>query len=443
MADAHERYARESRNYRYLLECCLSEPAAGNMPANEDDILQLIADADWLSVLSGASDTLHNDLAAAGLEINDMYVPEVFYSNGEHGQQDVFAREQASFHLGLNLDVGVDALSVPDEDAIKKRVDAAFLADIGFTFRHLLDALSVLSQWQSFQGKEDMHLSYRAPADEISEVMAAVIEGLGRDEADRIVAFLILQPDQIRRLLGKAVDEGDVPVWDHNKRGGRYAIKPLVPLDGELLAWGAASAERSRSIWTANIVGGYLPADFPWPTVEREVRAIKNGHEKQLERQAAEICARHAPFAIPGIDFRRRFPGERFADVGDFDVLAYWPEQNRWLAIECKYNQPPFCLKDARRLRERIFGIPPDRGQFTKIEGRRVFLANERDRVRGLLGWPEGAAAEPVIITELYVSLDIYWWMRNPPYDVPTQFVRIDALNGWLLENGYGCRPTS
>jgi hypothetical protein len=441
MANAHERYVLESRNYRYLLECCLSESATNDLSASEDDILQLIADANWLYVLSGASDTLHNDVAVAGLEINDMYVPEVFYSIEERGQRDVFAREQASFGLGLNMDTSVETLSAAYDEAIRLRIDVAFLADTGFAFSHLLGALSVLSQWQSFQGKEDLYLSYRASADEITELLTSVIDGLNRDEAERITAFLILQPNQIRRLLGKSVDEGDVPVWDHNKRGSRYAIRPLVPLGVDLLAWGAATAERSRSIWTGNITGGYLPADFPWPTVQREVRAIKAGHEKQLERQALEICARHTPFAIPGVDFKRRFPGEGFDDVGDFDVLAYWPEQNRWLVIECKYNQPPFCLKDARRLRERIFGIGSDRAQFAKIERRRVFLTNHLERVRVLLGWTEATSTTPAVIAELYVSHDIYWWMRHPPYEVPSQFVRIDGLNGWLLEKGYGTEP--
>ena len=32
---------------------------------------------------------------------------------------------------------------------------------------------------------------------------------------------------------------------------------------------------------------------------------------------------------------------------------------------------------------------------------------------------------------------DIYWWMRNPPFVVPTHFVRIDALDGWLRSNNF------
>jgi hypothetical protein len=221
-------------------------------------------------------------------------------------------------------------------------------------------------------------------------------------------------------------------VWEHTKRGGRYTIKPLIPIGKNTLAWGAAAAERSLGIWTRSIRNGYLPADFPWPSVQAVVRTIKEKLEEQLEVRAGEICLRSTPFSQQGIDFKDRFPREKFEDAGDFDVLAYWPQSNTWLAVECKYNQPPYCLKDARRLRDRIFGISPDRGQFSKIERRRKFLSSNLDRLRVLLEWPAPTNGLSASICEVYVSREIYWWMRSPPYNVPTHFVRVDALDRWL-----------
>jgi len=37
-------------------------------------------------------------------------------------------------------------------------------------------------------------------------------------------------------------------------------------------------------------------------------------------------------------------------------------------------------------------------------------------------------------IKEVYASRDIYWWMRNPPYEVVAEFVRIDVLDHWLRQ---------
>ena len=268
-------------------------------------------------------------------------------------------------------------------------------------------------------------------------MLLGVIEGLNVEEADRLIAFATLRPGQIRRLLGKPSDESDVPVWESTKRGSRYTIRPLIPLDNGMLAWGAAAAERSFHIWTASVTNGYLPADFPWPNTREAVRTIKASLEQQLEMRAFEVCSRAPPHALHGINFKFRFPMEGFDDVGDFDVLAYWPHSNRWLVVECKYNQPPFCLKDARRLRERIFGIAPVHGQFSKIERRRGFLASNANRLRDLLGWPAPAPGIMETTCEIYISRDIYWWMRNPPFVVPTHFVRIDALDGWLRSNNF------
>ena len=116
--------------------------------------------------------------------------------------------------------------------------------------------------------------------------------------------------------------------------------------------------------------------------------------------------------------------------MGDFDGLAYWPETNTWVTVECKYNQPAFCLKDARRLRDRIFDENNRKAHIPKIIKRRNFLTAEMSRICELLGWPP--SNHHVVVHELYVSRDIYWWMRNPPYPVETKFVRIDALDQWL-----------
>jgi hypothetical protein len=245
-----------------------------------------------------------------------------------------------------------------------------------------------------------------------------------------------LDPSGIRRLLGKSTVEGDVPLWEHNKRGDRYTIKPLIRDERGNLAWGAATVERSARIWRQTLVNGYMPADFNWPNVRGVVRNIKLGLEKKLETTAATILARATPYVKEGIDFKYRFLAEGFDDVGDFDGLAYWPAMNLWVSVECKYNQPAFCVKDARRLRDRIFGTPENREQFAKIERRRMFLHANFDRIRLALGWPTPTLGVPPHVHELYMSRDIYWWMRNPPYPVPTQFVRVDGLDGWLRSNG-------
>lgn len=112
-------------------------------------------------------------------------------------------------------------------------------------------------------------------------------------------------------------------------------------------------------------------------------------------------------------------------------MLAYRPEDNRWFMVECKYNKPPFCIKDTRRLREEVFGRTPDSGQLAKIARRRAFLEKHASRMLELLNWPAGADGERRI-EDLYVCPRIFPFMRRTPRLVPTQFVRLGKLDALL-----------
>jgi hypothetical protein len=432
MADAHDSFTRGSRNYRYLLECCLSSQAHGIAPAHPSVVVQLVASIDWLFVLYGASDVLHNGIDAAGLDLDHSFVPEVFYSHDREEKERQFSIEVAQAKLGIDLVQEDEVNSAQNNGKEWGALDSAFESDLGFSFTHLVQTLLVLASWHEVGGDSELRFCYQASQSAIAGKLTESFEGLSETEAHRIIDFVTLDSTAVRRLLGKPFDESDVPVWEHTKRGNRYTIRPLIKIEDGLLAWGAATADRASNIWSGSISDGYLPADFNWPCVKELVREIKKGLEKQLEVQAFTVCSRTTTYVFQGINFKYRFPGEQFDDVGDFDVLAYWPDSNRWLSVECKYNQPPFCLKDARRLRETIFGTDNDRGQFGKIEKRRSFLREHYGRLRVLLDWPVSPGDLDPTFTEVYVTRDIYWWMRNPPYDVPSIFVRIDGLAGWL-----------
>jgi hypothetical protein len=436
LAEANDHFVKDSRNYRYLLECCVSLPISGSDPVIDEAVVKLIASIDWLMVLYDASNVLHNGIDVAGLELDHFFVPRVFYASMSGSNESAFAQEAADFKLGVGLNPADEVRAIREDDPKWDRLNQAFHQDTGVSLRKFLGGLLVLRRWPSAIESPDLRFGYSAPRDKVCDVLVDTVVDMTSVDADKVVALLILDPSRIRRLLGKSTVEGDVPLWEHNKRGDRYMIKPLIQDEGGNLAWGAATVERSARIWRQTLVNGYMPADFDWPNVKSVVRDIKQDLDKKLETTTATVLARATPHVKEGIDFKYRFPTERFDDVGDFDGLAYWPATNFWVSVECKYNQPAFCLKDARRLRDRIFGTPESREQFAKIERRRTFLHDNLERIRLALGWPAPTAGLPARVHELYVSRDIYWWMRNPPYPVPTQFVRVDGLDSWLRSNG-------
>ncbi|EPY5239114.1 hypothetical protein ACXDST_002089 [Klebsiella pneumoniae] len=426
-------FNRMSANYRYLLECTLSLNSKSETIPTTDAILQLLADIDWLIVLYNASDILHNDIDVGGLSIDNFYIPQVFFSEDREIKEDKFSEEQAGYKLGYNLN---DTDSV-ESDIINEKLDdldRVFQQDLGFKYSSLLAVFSILFQWARFN-QIKLNVSYQATKTDMVNILLNSNTNLVNEEVEKIIDFLILNPNKIRKLLGTDSEYFDVPISDHNKRDHRYNIRPLIETSNNNIIWGAAAAYRAGTIWIAHIANGYLPAEFQWSHISHEVGKIKESIEKQLEITTFNIVKRFATQIELGIDFKKRFPKKNFPDVGDFDTLAYFSDSNTWLNIECKYNQPYYCIKDMRRLREKIFGRGDKRGQIGKIEKRINFLAANYNDIRTLLNWSEPADNHEVKFIHLYISRQTYWWLRYPPYETNINFVQVDALEAWLQEN--------
>lgn len=423
-AKVHEEFIQMTRNVRYLLELAYSRGEAGGRVPTVEEWQLLVAQADWLLVLYGASDTLHNELEVGGVNVDSDFIPEVFYD----GDDDKAYQQEAANEL---LERGADEDSVASMDeAQHKQLDAAFLNSVGFSMSTLLPVLAVLSRWVSAkQGAVPLAWSYEgSKADVLATIVAHVPKSVPPTEIEAALDFLTLDPSRVCLLAGVEMETSDVPIWEHRKRVHRYGIRPVLRVGQDRLLWGAAAAHRAFGIWSGTFSDGYPPADLGYPEIEAVAEAIKKHIEQDLERRAVEVLGRHLTYVEHGVDFHRRFKKEGFEDVGDFDVLAYQPEGNRWFMVECKYNKPAFCIKDMRRLREDVFGKTPTTGQLAKIARRHAFLETHAARLLELLKWPAGAAVEQRI-EDLYVCPRIFPFMRRMPRLVPTQFVRLGKLD--------------
>lgn len=432
LSEVRKELASTTRNYRYLLEKTVNSTSNGKERISGQLLQELIGFVDWYMVLAGASDVLHNQVDVGGIDINDQFVPEVFYSEMWQEREKEYELEMSRIRLGEDIKNADSVKGEAAELLVSEELQKAFQTDMGFELQKLLQALTVLTQPLRHGLANDLALFYQGEPDRLAHTIVQGFEGITLAEATAIVSFLTLSGPDIRRLPDKAIDESDVPFWEHSKRLHRYAIRPLVPI-GKHVVWGAEHASRSQLIWLSAVRDGVLPADFRWPNVQAVVRSIKKSIEDRLEERAVEILKRHTPHVEGGVDFFRKFRKEGFADVGDYDVLSYWPATNTVLFAECKYNQTAHSMKDSRRLRDRMFGVNEmDRdGQYSRIRDRREFLTKNRDKIIELLKWPKPASVPPRDV-EVYVSRELHYWMVHPPYVVPTKFIRVDALDAWV-----------
>lgn len=434
--ETKDKNSKDSQNIRYLIEFCVGMEWDGGINCKLQNFQELIGKVDWLSVLYSASDILHNGIQVAGIEINDDFVPEVFYSKEREEQERKFTRLESEIKLGKGLN---------EEDQVSSNLerfvpslDSAFETDLGFKFTLMIEVLSVMSKWTQYkEGVKESFIYQSEPSDLVNVISMALGES-NRNAINNAINFLTLEPKKTLILFGKNTKEPDVPVWEHNKRAYRYTLRPIVPLLGSNdLLWGAGMAEQARNIWAGAIAEGYLPTEQSSKLINGSVRRIKESIEKDLEYASEKVVRRYSNYVLRGIDFKRRFKSENFDDVGDYDVLAYWPNENRWLTIECKYVQPSFCIKDSKRLQDKMFDKSKGKSHLCKIAKRREFLLRNLEKLRELLKWPATKNSSDVVIEELYVSKNTYWCMYVTPYPVPTEFVQIDRLDNWFITNGF------
>ena len=438
--DRAENYSKDEteyigmhKNYRYLIEKFVQLQPKGIKGIDNENFQYLIALIDWLHVLYTASDALHYGLdPALGMNVNDQFLVQVVYADGFSQKHEIFAQERAKEKLGIGINKDDDVWSPRSMTDFISSLDMAFKEDLGFTFSNMINLLQVLSCWAEFNPGCEIKAYYAANGEEIKETCTKFIKGFDSEQADLILSFLTLKSDDVIRILGQDYICDDIPIWEYRKRFSRYALRPLIFID-DTYYWGPYSAKKSETIWSGNLSQGSLPTDLESPNIQKEIDQEKQLIDRALEKKANEIVSRFTGYAINNcILHDRDKAGGHPTDLGDYDVLAFYGEKNVVLNIECKDNLPPFCLKDATRLKRTIFGEGDgDEGHFRKINKRKDYLLRNIRKIAESLHWPIDSNHLPKVET-IYLTRDTFWWTRFPPIDTGVTFLQSTQLSMFI-----------
>jgi len=373
----HSKYVTMHRNYRYLIEKFVQLQPDGEKSLDKDQFQYLIALIDWLHIFYSTSDSLHYGIGPAGMKVNEHYLVDVEYESDFKTKEREFAEEEAMIKLGL-IGNPEDRVSSPRPvDDLLNAMDEAFKRDLGFAFRSMINVLQIIAHWADFKSGIDVSPFYSANKDEIEEICMQSIEGIVREEISPILDFLTLKSEALLRLTGQNEPCFDLPVWEYRKRYARYNLRPLIMIEGRYY-WGPYSTMKSGIIWSGNLSYSALPTDLQSPTVQDVVESEKKLIENALVMKTHEIIKRFTPYVqinckLHKLDDRGGHP----IDLGDYDVLGFYLDKNIVFNVECKDILPVFCLKDAKRLREKIFGKDTeDEGHFRQINKRQAYLSD-------------------------------------------------------------------
>jgi len=431
-AKEHNEYVKMHANYRYLIEKFVQIEPHGQKELEEDEFQYLTALVDWLHVLYHASDNIHYGILPVGMELDRDFSVDIKYEEGMKAKNKEFSEQMADLELELIGKPGDKVSSPRPLEEFMEKLDEGFVKDLGFSFKFLVNVLQLLTFWPTAKRDVEESPTYSAELAEIEDACIKIIQGIRRKEIRPIIEFLTLNKEDVIRILGQTEPCSDLPVWEHRKRYSRYTLRPIIKI-GDKYHWGPYSARRSGLIWSGTPLVGTLPTDLETPNIDEVLSAEKKLIEDALNEKALEIVKRFTPHARKNLKLHKLEPKwSHPSGLGDYDVIAFYPEKNVILNVECKDILPVYCLKDAKGLRETIFGHPGrDKGHFTQIDKREGYLSAYLPDIARALGWPLDPSQLPEIIT-IYLSRRSYWWTHFPPYNVTAKFLRIDLLSDFI-----------
>jgi hypothetical protein len=433
---SHAVYVRNYRNFRYLIEKFVQLQPKGEEELGSSSLRYLLALVDKLRQIYSANDLIWYGIFPTEITIDHDYLVSINHSIDLEAMEDEFGKEQAQIDLGI---VGnsndVPKLDFPLEDYIEE-IDKAFDQDFGFSMRDLVNVLEVMSLWPFYKGSENDEAPYYiATEGEIAEVCLKSIEGINEHRVSKALHFLTLDPETLLKVEDQVRLCEDLPVWEHRKRTTRYTIKPLIRI-GDSFLWGPCSTHQSCGIWANILHLNRLPADFKAKAVQKILEKGHKSIEESLVIKSEEIVSRFTSFVIRERDLHKiDKAGKHPPSLGDYDVLAFLENKNLLLYIECKIIDPPYCLKDTRRLREKIFGRVKGDGTFQegylqKVERRAQYLPEHTQEIMAALNWGSGLN-QPKVISVFLTQLG-FWWTKFPPVETSIRFVQIQKLEAFV-----------
>ncbi|MGZ6470580.1 MAG: hypothetical protein ACXWRZ_05435 [Bdellovibrio sp.] len=423
----HQEFIKHHRNLRYLIEKFVQLQPTGELVLTPDKYKYLIAQSDWLQSIYHASDAIHYDIEPSSISFDEDYIIGFDNTPDFERKTQSFGEHEEKLKLGL---IGKDEDKIkggrPGTDIVKD-LNMAMSADFGFSYEEMVYVTTALAQWPHFS-KADPAAVYSDSIEKIKKTINKSLPDIPTENVEKVLQFLTLKSDEMLMILEDANQADDLPIWEYSKRPARYNLRPILLCNG-LLQWGPYSVWESMNLWAHSFLSGSSPVTLHTPKMKELISKRKKVFEDLLEEKAFEIVKRYTDHARINIELHKTFKHMGFPqEIGEFDALAYFPSQKTMISIEAKHIKEAYCAKDARRIREKIFG---NNGYLGKTERRHKYLENNWKTICNALGWPINGMDE-ITIKTIYVAQRSYWWTMFPPVNCATEFTVLELLDDKL-----------
>ena len=430
----HTEYLSGHRDYRYIIEKFVQHSKAGSKTLADQDIQYLLAFANELGHLYNTSNVIHYGLYSVGLSISDRYVFKALENEKIDEKNEKYGKILA-VHQIYEEDSQDKSIDTKDERRdYQLKLDEVFVQEKGFKITNFLDVCVVMSNYPTYDNKIANSSYYVASKDEILPVIKSVIKDCEENEIIKIFDILTLKKDKMLTIVGDVNIAKDLPVWENNKRPYRYTVKPIIELDENSFIWGPYSIKKVLNNWIKQLMDGSIPYDLQNQKIECVISQRKDDIGRKVENKAYEILQRHTPFVEKNVYLDKRDKqGKHPSSLGDYDVLVYIKAKNIVLNVECKDLLGAYCIKDAKRLRDQLFGEPKEKNYISKVIRREGYLVKNLKEIFLILNW-ECLDIKKVKVVSVFTVRHLFWWHLFPEYETNVEFVKLSKLDDFVKE---------
>ncbi|MCD4779492.1 MAG: hypothetical protein K8S27_02935 [Candidatus Omnitrophica bacterium] len=428
----HTEFLSCHRDYRYIGEKFIQHGMKEGAVLKTLDIQYLLAFANELGHLYNISNAIHYGLYTVGINISDSFIFKAVDNETLDEKSKIYGKALSRDQIfNENYDDGV-LDSEEERKNFQTSLDDVFFQEKGFKITNLIDVCVILSNYPTYDKNVNKDRCYIALKDEIISLCSVTLKDCSKEEIEKILDLLTLDKASMLTVLGDPNQAKDLPVWENNKRPQRYTVKPIIALDDKLLLWGPYSVKKAQTNWIKQLSSGTAPYDLENDVIEKKFFERKGSISKKVEDKSHEIVKRYTGSTEKNVFLHRRDrDGNHPSELGDYDVLAYIKDKNIVLNVECKDLLGAYCSKDAKRLRDKLFGEPKDKNYISKVIKRGDYLSQNLEKIFSVFSWKCDDFRQ-LNVRSLFVVRQLFWWHFFPEYETNVEFVKLSHLDEYL-----------